>query len=162
MTPAFQDEVQLAGWSETHTGGAKVTFWLPDAEALDVFRTLTARKGNTAGHRFACVLVEIADDEQPVQESVMGNPISETKGRGKLGDLCWRAVQWCNDPEFRAFLQKQTGWAANTPEEARNAICEVCDVASRKMLDHSPIAAEKFNRLIRGPYQKHLMARGLA
>lgn len=67
MTPTFQDEVQLAGWSETHTGGPKVTFWLQDAEQLAVFKALTARKGNTAGHRFACVLVEIGDDEQPVQ-----------------------------------------------------------------------------------------------
>lgn len=66
-TPVFQDELMLAGWSETHTGGAKVTFWLPDASALDAFRTMTVKKGNTAGQRFACVLVEIGDDEQPVE-----------------------------------------------------------------------------------------------
>jgi len=67
MKPTFQNEVQLAGWSESHNSGAKVTFWLPTSEDLEPFRGLTSRKGNTAGHRFAMVLVEIGDDDQPVQ-----------------------------------------------------------------------------------------------
>lgn len=161
MTPTFQDEVQLAGWSETHTGGAKVTFWLPDAAALDVFRTLTSRKGNTAGHRFACVLVEIGDDEQTVQPEP-----EETKGRGKLGDLCWRAVQWCSDAEFYDWINSTTHngilWHVTAPEGAKEFICELCEVRTRKELDTNPAAGEKFNRLIRGPYHKHLQARGLA
>lgn len=67
MIPTFQGEVQLAGWRESHNSGATVTFWLPSSDDLNPFRGLTAKKGNTAGHRFACVLVEIGDDEQPVQ-----------------------------------------------------------------------------------------------
>ena len=55
----------LAGWQETHNGGAKVIFWLPDASDLEVFRGLTVRKGNTAGQRFMAVLVEVGDDERP-------------------------------------------------------------------------------------------------
>lgn len=66
LKPTFQGEVQLAGWKETHTSGVTVTFWLQNPEELDAFRALTVRKGNTAGHRFACVLVEIGDDERPV------------------------------------------------------------------------------------------------
>lgn len=67
VVATFQGEVQLAGWKETHSSGVTVTFWLPDTADLDAFRALTVRKGNQAGHRFACVLVEIGDDEQPVQ-----------------------------------------------------------------------------------------------
>lgn len=66
MKTTYQGEVQLAGWSETHTGGCKVTIWLPSAEDLEPFKELTARKGNTAGHRFMAAFVEIGDDEMPV------------------------------------------------------------------------------------------------
>ena len=68
MKTTYQGEVQLAGWGETHTGGCKVTLWLPSAEDLEPFKALTARKGNTAGHRFMAAFVEIGDDEMPVND----------------------------------------------------------------------------------------------
>lgn len=61
---AFQGELMLAGWKDTHNGGATVTFWLPDPAELDVFRGMTAKKGNVAGQRFMAVLVEVQDDEK--------------------------------------------------------------------------------------------------
>ena len=69
IKPTFSGEMQLAGWSQTHTSGNKVTFWLPDDEAMESFKLLTARKGNRAGQRFAAVLVEIGDDELPVDHT---------------------------------------------------------------------------------------------
>lgn len=65
LIPVFSGEVQLAGWRETHNSGAVVSFFLSDPSDLEKFRGLTVAKGNTAGHRFVCVLVEIGDDEQP-------------------------------------------------------------------------------------------------
>lgn len=89
MTPAFSGEIQLAGWSESHTGGCKVTFWLSSPDELAAFRTLTVRKGNTAGQRFMAALVEVGDDELPVQPAPVadvGMPITEPKG-GALAKL---------------------------------------------------------------------------
>jgi hypothetical protein len=63
---AFQGELMLSGWSDSHTGGSKVTFWLPDDADLDIFRMMTVKKGKTAGQRFMAVLVELGDDEKPV------------------------------------------------------------------------------------------------
>lgn len=68
MKTVFEGEMQLAGWSETHTGGCKVTLWVPSPEDLEPFKALTARKGNTAGHRMVAAFVEIGDDEQPVND----------------------------------------------------------------------------------------------
>lgn len=142
MTPTFQGEVQLAGWSESHNGGCKVTFWLADSSDLDAFRAMTVRKGNTAGHRLACVLVEIGEDEQPI-------PVAP-----KPGALCSLAVRWCKDPLFQRWL------GVRDENAARQNVLDACRVETRKELDRSAEAAEIFNRLFRLPYQKHLRGDG--
>lgn len=146
MKPTFQGEVQLAGWSETHTGGCKVTFWLADTSDLDVFRTLTVRKGNTAGHRLACVLVEIGDDEQPV------DPV-EMKG----GPLAKLAGTWCRDNYFREWV-KSVSWDGD-PDAF---IKETCCIDSKRELDNSIAAAEVFHAEIRKPYAAWLERNGRA
>lgn len=145
LTPAFQGEIQLRRWSESSTQGVQVTFALADSDDLEPLKA-------KSGKRFMAVLVEVGDDELPVQEP---------KQRPWLGDLCFRAVQWCGDWEFRVWLQ-QRGDFETTPsvETAGDIICEWCGVASRKELDTNPEAAEKFRRLIVGPWQKHCLARG--
>jgi len=175
MTPTFSGEMQLAGWSESHTGGCKVTFWLQSPDDLQAFRALTVRKGNTAGQRFMAALVEIGDDEQPV-EPVIENPKIEKPKGGPLAKL---AGMWCNDGEFLHFIRPVydrlmggdgSGYGDVTPDDDFGGMLEkycahcikvMCEIDSRAELDHNPVAAEKFHSLIRGPYQKHLIARGL-
>ncbi|CDY79454.1 Phage protein [Caballeronia glathei] len=155
---AFQGELQLAGWSETHNGGCKVTFWLPDATELDAFRSLTVRKGNTAGHRFMAALVEIGDDETPVQRE----PEPEKPKGGALAVLAGRL---CMDPEFWRFLENEYGvsfHACQAANEAAQWIREQCGVASRAELDHNEEAAATFHRVVRGPWQKYCQRRGAA
>ena len=146
MTPTFQGEVLMRRWSDSSTQGVQVTFALPDASDLDPLKAKT-------GKRFMAVLVEIGDDETPVEQP---------KEREHLGDLCWRAVQWCNNVAFQNWICHEFGPSGvPTSSMAREHILNVCCVSSRKDLDKYPDAAERFNRLIRGPYQKHLQARGL-
>lgn len=153
-TPTFAGEVQLRRWSESSTQGVQVTFALADSADLDKFKGLD-------GKRFMAVLVQIGDDEQPVLNTPK---TGDLKQREPLGDLCWRAVQWCKEPEFWAFL-KQTicnpGSEISNETDARYVVQAVCCVESRKELDTNPEAARKFNQLIRGPYQRHLIARGV-
>lgn len=168
-TPTFAGEVQLRRWSESNTQGVQVTFALADSSDLEKFRGLD-------GKRFMAVLVQIGDDEQPVD--VRKSDIKVRKSdiaHEPLGDLCWRAVQWCKEPEFadfisRAYYQVFPGGESRTPvvptdgsQEvfAKFAVQRLCGIESRKELDTNPEAARKFNQLIRGPYQKHLIARGV-
>lgn len=143
MTPktAFQGELMLAGWSETHTGGAKVTFWLPDAESLDVFRSMTVRKGNTAGQRFMAVLVELNDDETPKA------PEAPTP---KGGLLAKSAAMLCDTSQFQSFARERHEWdeaiAAN--QNAAEFIRSFCRVNSRAEIDHSPTARALFAQLM--------------
>lgn len=148
LQPTFQGEVQLAGWSETHNGGCKVTFWLPDSADLDVFRALTVRKGNTAGQRFACVLVEIGEDEQPVPPPAPAEP---EKPRG--GALAKLAGMWCNDPEFWAFVRSQ-GVECNNAEHAASIVRKTCRISSRADLDNDERAAATFHELFRLPFMR--------
>ena len=156
---AFQGEVQFRRYSDTSTQGQQVVFAVADREALESFI-------GKEGKRFMAVLVEIGDDEQPVagnpasSEAAIGKTISKPNQR--LGDLAYRAVQWCKEPEFRAWLGVAGDFVNELTEDAASEVIKGwCEVDSRKELDTNPRAKQLFNQLIRGPYQKHLMARGI-
>ena len=99
----------------------------------------------------------VAVDEQPVPTP--SNP-GELKQREPLGDLCWRAVQWCKEPEFWSWMCSMN-LMCDSEEGASRFVKSVCGVGSRKDLDTDKEAARKFHQYIRGPYQKHLIARGI-
>lgn len=158
ITPTFQGEVQLAGWSESHNGGCKVTFWLADSADLDAFRALTVRKGNTAGQRLACVLVEIGDDEQPVQPPPVAQPEAP-----KGGPLAKLAGMWCESAAFASWLERTytDTWAVSSVTEPESKRCAttlriLCGIDSRAQLDHDDKAATRFQDLIRLPYMQHI------
>ena len=152
MTPLFSGELQLAGWSETHNAGCKVTFWLQSSDDLEAFRTLTIRKGNTAGQRFMAALVEVGDDELPVQPiDTLPEPVQKAAENVHVGGpLARLAGQWCADPVFREWL------GAFDESHAAAYIKKVCGVASRRLLDHDVDAADKFHAYVRGPYMDYL------
>lgn len=151
-TPTFAGEVQFRRYSDTSTQGTQIVLALPDREALQSFIGLE-------GKRFMAVLVQIGDDEQPVPNTPK---TGDFKQREPLGDLCWRAVQWCKEPEFLSWLTAHGDFnEALTPETAANVIRGWCQVESRKELDTNPDAARRFNIHIRAPYQKFLIARGV-
>lgn len=160
-TTLFSDEVQLAGWSDSHNSGAKVTFWLNDPAKLEAFRGLTERKGKTAGQRLAMVLVEIGDDEQPVEPPRPAEPEKE-----KLGKNCSLAVRWCDDVQFQSWLFRKYNVSEQvevhkfmgqpTNIYAKAIVCKLCGIKTRKDLDPDDTeAANRFQTLIRLPYMKY-------
>ncbi len=150
MTPTFAGEIQLAGWSESHTSGCKVTFWLSSPDELEAFRALTVRKGNTAGHRFMAALVEIGDDEKPVEP--------EPKApRAQMGDACYWTVMRCQESQFWDFLTDRfEGATVRSSVEAAEVVKHVCSVNSRKDLDTNQAALMLWNNEIRKPYSEYL------
>jgi hypothetical protein len=155
ITPTFHGEMQLAGWSESHNSGCKVTFWLQSSEDLEAFRALTVRKGNTAGQRFMAALVEVGDDELPVQQ-----PEPE---KAKGGPLAKLAGMLCADPEFWQFLTHQFSLedACESSDRAAEVIRSTCLIESRAELDGDEDARVAFHTLIRGPWIKWRERRGL-
>ena len=130
MTPTFQGEVQFRRYSDTSTQGTQITLALADRAALESFI-------GKEGKRFACVLVEIGDDEQAVQ------PVA------KMGPLCREAVELCRNP---AFLE----WSGcKDKEAAADFIRSACGIESRRDLDTSKAAGDCFKREIRIPFFRH-------
>lgn len=151
MKPQFNEEVMLAGWSETHSGGAKVTFWLADSASLEAFKLMTVAKGKTAGQRLAMCLIEIGDDEQPKQTA---EPKKEP-----LTGLAMLAVQWCKDPQFLKWLNLTHGNFSGEAD-AKSYILQLCHIRSRKELNTDVAAAVSFQAKIREPYMDWLGEQG--
>lgn len=88
-----------------------------------------------------------------------GNAAVEKPKGGALAKL---AGMWCSDKTFQSWLELDHDNAA--PNESGAALClyALCEIESRRQLDHDPAAAERFNRLIRGPYMKWRASKGLA
>lgn len=150
MKPTFNQEVMLAGWSETHNGGAKVTFWLADSASLESFKAMTVAKGKTAGQRLAMCLVEIGDDEQPKE------PIEPEEQKGGLLSQ-WLALR-CKEFNFWVFIQTKSS-SPNLIVSYSSCDYEVklfLGIKSKKELDNDKEAENRFHEMIRIPYAKYL------
>lgn len=148
MTPTFQGEVQFRRWSDSSTQGVQVTFALPDSEALEPLK-------GKEGRRFAAVLVEIGDDEMPVQP----RPRKDTRG-----PLCREACDYCRLPEFWAWVTESCeGYGpVNCEDAARQWVLDTCQITTRKELDTDSEAAADFLKFVRVPFIRWQRARRAA
>lgn len=149
--PLYQDEVRFMRYADSSRQGASVTFALPDVSYLDRFRGME-------GKRFACVLIEIGDDEQPVDAKP--EPAAPALPRGgrlakQAGILCGqrafqRQVEQSHPEQWRDAARRCDGDLA---EAAAAVIREVCGIASRAELDHDAGAAERFTHCFWRPWR---------
>jgi hypothetical protein len=155
LQPVFNGEMQLMNWGESSANGAWVKFWITP-EDLEAFRSLKCKSGKIAGHRVAAVLVEIGDDELPVQRE----PQPEKPKGGVLAKL---AGMLCDDTNFWDFLTHQFSLedACESSDAAATVVREVCEIESRSELDWHTNAADRFHAQIRGPWLKWRAQRGL-
>lgn len=151
----FNGEVQLAGWRESHSTGAMVTFWLSDPSDLDAFRRLTSRKGNIAGQRLAMALAEIPDDDDssiPMVPAIPPSAIPDDCDGPKGGQLSRLAAIMGANPAFQHYVREAFGEDMKTEGECADFIRSVCKITSRAELDHNPKAASIFHERFRKPF----------
>lgn len=140
---AFQGEVMLLQWAESSTRGRTVTLLLGDEGESHPFRDFTIRQGKRAGQRFMAVLVQIGDDEQPVEHPKT---------------LSQQAFMLCRDPEFYTWASARCFDSVVDEPSARNYICSMLGIGSRSQLDTNPAAADGFRRLVLAPFNAHRSA----
>lgn len=137
----FQGEVMLAGWGESHNGGAKLTLWLPDPSDLDPFRSVTMKKGKIAGQRFMMVLVEIGEDETPVAP--------QKHHHSSDAHLMVTGAAFVN--YVRDTIAGASAWdAAQCRMWAKHSM----QVDSLSELDTDPAALKRFHEIIRRPFEE--------
>jgi len=97
------------------------------------------------GARYIAALVEIGDDEQPIQrpEKEKPNPFASTSptlqpDKDKPAGAKWKDLQpaqqagmQCAKPVFWAYLNEERNYRVTNPEEAAEAVREICGVHSR-------------------------------
>jgi hypothetical protein len=138
----FEGSVQLAGWSESHSQGCRVTFWIESPEALEPFRLATVRKGRVAGQIFQMVLVEVDPDEG---EKPMQHP-SNAAHLKITSEKFLEYAKW-------VLPNVRKNWDTS---RARAWAKWLMDVKSLSELDSNPHALERYHRLVRIPFDKWL------
>lgn len=141
-------EAASAGVKDMADGSLRITIEFDPRFAKEAFALFGAR-----GTPLAIAALKVGYAAAPNIEAPPNNAPNIEKPKG--GALAKLAGMWCNDPEFMDWME-----AADSYGAAEN-IRVICEIDTRAELDHDPVAAEKFHRLIRGPYQKHLIARGV-
>jgi hypothetical protein len=136
MTPTFQGEVQFRRWSDSSTQGVQVTFALPDSGELEPLK-------GKEGKRFMAVLVEIGDEEQPVQPQPR---------KDQRGPLCREACDYCENPLFWKWATTMSPVAVRNEGDAIGFVYAECGIDSRNDLDKNERAANKFAQAIRVPF----------
>ena len=130
--PRFAGELQFRRYSDTSTQGPSVVFGLHDRDDLQAFVGME-------GKRFSAVLIEIGDDEQPVQ----------APDKPKGGELAKLAGRFCQNQEFWLFLTDVHAAHAHTADDAALFIRQFCGIKSRSELDHDERAALLFDEHFR-------------
>lgn len=140
---AFQGETMLLSWSESNTRGRTVTFLLPEEGESHQFRDFTVKQGKRAGQRFAMVLVQIGEDEKPIE-----------KTPSQLAFLL------CQDSQFWHWVNEHSFAHIDSEETARAHILNTCGISSRAKLDTDPSARAAWQVMIYQPYQQYRASLG--
>jgi len=115
------------------------------------------------GARYIAALVEIGDDEQPIQQPEKEKPkpfaatsptLQPDKDKPAGEGRRWNDLQppqqaglRCSDATFRAYLNEERGYAVADNEEAAEAVREICNVNSRAELGHNHRARVLWHQL---------------
>lgn len=133
---SYHGEVRFVRSSFTSKTGPTITLALHDIDELN-------RVQGMEGKRYMLALVEIGDDEQPVQKP-------------KGGALAKLAGMWCELPAFHAWASMISGKRVTNSEEAAEFVRLTCLIQSRSELDNDELAEARFQGHIRGPFMKYM------
>lgn len=159
----YYGEVRVTRSSYTSKNGPTLTLALHDIDELNKVQGMD-------GKRYMLALVEIGDDEQPVQKPVQAGGYAAK----------WLAIR-CREAAFQSWLRPVydrllggdgTGWGDVTPEHdfggsvekwAKHAVLVLCDCQeSRSEIDHDTRKKALFDSKIRLPYMKWAAISGRA
>lgn len=133
----YRGEAQLASWSNTSSGGAKITLWLPDSDALAPFMAITERKGGKAGQILPIIVGHpIYEHAEPKKEE---KKPEESSGYGEYYRNLYRIGFFNNpkliklagtDAEYQEFVRLMPSVVSGEYSEYVDGVgyCEYCHI----------------------------------
>lgn len=134
----FSDESMLLAWAESNTRGRTVTFLLPEEGDEHPMKHFTVKSGKRAGQRFLLTLVQLDDDERPVERTP-----------SQIAFLL------CQDEAFWHWANERSFDTIDNEEAARAYILTACGIDSRAKLDKNVQARAVWEAMIYRPFTKH-------
>jgi hypothetical protein len=130
-------EAQLKDYGESANAGCWVSFRVPMPEDLEPFRGQD-RSGRNArtGKRYTLMLIELTDQEEPVQQATKPMKLSQIAGA------------LCHDEKFREWCEKEFGEPCPHEPAAAELIRQMCGIESRSHLDTNNHAASLFREIL--------------
>lgn len=151
----YDNEVMLKGWTDGVTGW-KVTFWIDADQQINDCHEVHPFMQFAKGEEFTLAIVELQDDNTPVDQVKRDRVERGTKRVQKLSNF---AAMLCRTPNFWDYLdgnytnfdhyRKQ---GLDNEEAATKQLKFLLSIKSRAELDSDPVAANKFHNHIRIPY----------
>ena len=146
--PTIQLEAKKDGLQQLQNGSAKLTLTV---NAEDMNAAIGALWAAPMGTRYQVVMVEIGDDEEPVDRSEPkpGDPVKSVKGYAKPPMTeAQRCGVLCTDPAFQVWLEQTypSYWryvadgARDATDTAAATVRQVLCLTSRKELDDPTFA----------------------
>jgi hypothetical protein len=131
---AIKLEVKKDALLQRQNGDWKISFTVA---SIDMHPSLT---GAAMGTRFACVLVEVGDDEEPVDHQAMDRDKWRALGPAKQAGIR------CKDPLFWAYLREceLDYYHVDSEETAASAVRNICNVLTRSDLGKPGFGDQRF------------------
>lgn len=136
-------------------GTLRLSIDIEPANAQDAFRLFAAPGTPAAIAALQVGYMSKKDEKLDTPDEHVQKP-NETIHEPKGGALAKLAGMWCADKTFCSWLGQPT------EADATKALYDLCNIMSRRQLDHDSVAADRFNERIRGPYMKWRASKGLA
>ena len=156
---ALSDQAILLGSDWSDTRGHTIKLQLPEAD--DGGHPL---KGFGKGTRFHMVLVEIADDEEPINQKLKKKLEGQLQKASKGGKNSQDCGMICKMKDFHRYLlhigKMRRDWDEPTRiAMAREHVLKMLKIKSRRDIDQDAETIAAYNNLIVDPYYEYLRTR---
>jgi len=147
----YASGVMLKGWTDSNSGQT-VTFWLAHEAGGD-----HPLVGFLEGHPFAVALIELQDDDTPVDQ--VSRERAESVPQKRERKLSNYVAMMVKSPQFLEYIRTMDP-TLTTATQADLAMKVLAGITSKTELDTDPEAASRFHERVRRPYANWCVEHG--
>lgn len=151
----YLDEVMLAGWNDSQQNGHTVKLWICNDKLGHPF------EGISRNDELALALTELDDDNEPIDQKMRDRV--EQQSTPTSSRLSYAAAMLCKNDSFWEYLNEDMDQAndfmnprVKDESGAKKWMYQELGISSRAELDTDPVAARRFEDVIRKPFMEYI------